>query len=57
MNLHRGDIYSYSYLKQKETGYEDGFFDKVACIAVLIHNSPDDCGLFFSEGGTVRSIQ
>jgi len=29
--------------------YENNFFDKIACIAVLIHNSPEECKKFFSE--------
>lgn len=29
--------------------YEDNFFDKTACIAVLIHDSPEECEQFLRE--------
>lgn len=29
--------------------YESGLFDKVVCIAVLIHDSPEECSKFFLE--------
>jgi ubiquinone/menaquinone biosynthesis C-methylase UbiE len=29
--------------------YEDNIFDKIACIAVLIHDSPQECKQFFKE--------
>jgi len=33
--------------------YIDSVFDKVACIAVLIHDSPKECGQFFDEAKRV----
>jgi len=32
-----------------ELPYKSLMFDKIACVAVLIHDSPEDCGRFFSE--------
>ncbi len=40
---------NYDFLDITSLKYTENFFDKISCVAVLIHNSPNDCLKFFKE--------